>query len=126
MENMTASAVRDSRGADGIEVGGGALEDSLMAGADGHLLRIADGADGGKVGGAATGSRERLPTRMRCAASRALTRLTRLAGIKEELVPVEVKQGKKPIVVSEDDHRRPETTMETLEKLPPSFKKDGL
>src|SRR5690349_22376483 len=46
--------------------------------------------------------------------------------IKEELVPVDVKQGKKTIVVSEDDHRRPETTMETLEKLPPSFKKDGI
>src|SRR2546426_8983532 len=46
--------------------------------------------------------------------------------IKEELVPVQVKQGKKAIVVSEDDHRRPETTMETLEKLPPSFKKDGI
>src|SRR5258707_5382809 len=46
--------------------------------------------------------------------------------IKEELIPVEVKLGKKTIVVSEDDHRRPETTMETLEKLPPSFKKDGI
>src|SRR5437764_12492253 len=46
--------------------------------------------------------------------------------MKEELVPVEVKQGKKTIVVTEDDHRRPETTMETLEKLPPSFKKDGI
>src|SRR5207253_3305132 len=46
--------------------------------------------------------------------------------IKEELVPVEVKQGKKTIVVTEDDHRRPETTMETLEKLPPAFKKDGI
>jgi acetyl-CoA acetyltransferase family protein len=46
--------------------------------------------------------------------------------IREELVPVEVKQGKKSIVVSEDDHRRPETTMETLGKLPPSFKKDGI
>ena len=45
---------------------------------------------------------------------------------KEEIVPVEVKQGKKTILVSEDDHRRPETTMETLEKLPPSFKKDGM
>jgi acetyl-CoA acyltransferase 2 len=44
----------------------------------------------------------------------------------EEIVPVEVKQGKKTILVSEDDHRRPETTLETLEKLPPSFKKDGI
>ena len=29
-------------------------------------------------------------------------------------------------MVSEDDHRRPETTLETLAKLPPSFKKDGI
>jgi acetyl-CoA acetyltransferase family protein len=46
--------------------------------------------------------------------------------IREELVPVEVKQGKKTIVVSEDDHRRPDTTMQILEKLPASFKKDGI
>jgi acetyl-CoA acetyltransferase family protein len=46
--------------------------------------------------------------------------------MKEELVAVEVKQGKKSIVVSEDDHRRPDTTMQILEKLPPSFKKDGV
>ena len=46
--------------------------------------------------------------------------------IREELVPVEVKAGKKVVTVSEDDHRQPETTMETLEKLPPSFKKDGI
>lgn len=46
--------------------------------------------------------------------------------LKEEIVPVEVRQGRKAILVSEDDHRRPETTMESLEKLPPSFKKDGM
>src|SRR5204863_8437259 len=46
--------------------------------------------------------------------------------VKGEVVPVEVKQGKKTMLVSEDDHPRPETTMEILEKLPPSFKKDGI
>jgi acetyl-CoA acetyltransferase family protein len=30
------------------------------------------------------------------------------------------------VLVAEDDHRRPETTLETLEKLPASFKKDGM
>src|SRR5438445_6950061 len=44
----------------------------------------------------------------------------------EERVLVEGKQDKKISVVSEDDHRRPETTMETLDQLPPSFKKDGI
>jgi acetyl-CoA acyltransferase 2 len=46
--------------------------------------------------------------------------------VKDEIVAVEVKQGKKTMVVSVDDHRRPETTMEILEKLPASFKKDGI
>jgi len=41
-------------------------------------------------------------------------------------VPVEVKKGKKSITVTEDDHRRPETTMEVLESLKPAFRKDGL
>src|SRR5438067_13773849 len=46
--------------------------------------------------------------------------------IKEELVPAEVKQGKKTMVVSDDDHRRTETTMQTMEKSPPSFTNDGI
>jgi acetyl-CoA acetyltransferase family protein len=50
----------------------------------------------------------------------------RACRMKEELVAVEVKQGRKTVVVAEDDHRRPDTTMEILEKLPPSFKKDGI
>src|SRR5207245_9301372 len=33
---------------------------------------------------------------------------------------------KKSLVVSEDDHRRPDTTMEILEKLRPCVKKDGI
>jgi acetyl-CoA acyltransferase 2 len=41
-------------------------------------------------------------------------------------VPVEVKKGKKTVMVSDDDHRRPETTMEVLESLKPAFRKDGL
>jgi acetyl-CoA acetyltransferase family protein len=50
----------------------------------------------------------------------------RAGRLKEEIVPVEVKKGKKTIVVAEDDHRRPETTIETLESLPPAFRKDGI
>jgi acetyl-CoA acyltransferase 2 len=44
----------------------------------------------------------------------------------EEIVPVEVKKGKKTITVSEDDHRRPDTTMQVLESLKPAFRKDGI
>jgi acetyl-CoA acetyltransferase family protein len=39
---------------------------------------------------------------------------------------VEVKKGKKSVMVTDDDHRRPETTMEALESLKPAFRKDGL
>ena len=46
--------------------------------------------------------------------------------MKEEIVPVEVKSGKKVELFSEDDHRRPETTLETLSKLPSAFRKDGI
>src|ERR1700732_1089300 len=35
-------------------------------------------------------------------------------------------KGKKTVVVSEDDHRRPDTTMAILQALPPSFRKEGM
>ncbi len=41
----------------------------------------------------------------------------------EEVVPVEV--GRKKTVIDRDDHLRPETTMEGLEKLRPAFSKEG-
>jgi acetyl-CoA C-acetyltransferase len=44
----------------------------------------------------------------------------------EEVVPVEIPQRKgDPMVVSRDEGIRPETTAETLAKLPSVFKKDG-
>jgi acetyl-CoA acetyltransferase family protein len=43
----------------------------------------------------------------------------------EEVVPVEIKTRKGVQIVDRDDHMRPETTLETLAKLPPAFKKDG-
>jgi acetyl-CoA C-acetyltransferase/3-oxo-5,6-didehydrosuberyl-CoA/3-oxoadipyl-CoA thiolase len=44
----------------------------------------------------------------------------------DEIVPVEVPQRKgPPLVVNKDEHPRPETTLEDLEKLRPAFVKDG-
>ena len=43
----------------------------------------------------------------------------------EEVVPVEVRGPKGTSVFDRDDHLRPETTLEGLAKLSPSFKKDG-
>ncbi|MCC8060166.1 MAG: acetyl-CoA C-acetyltransferase [Clostridiales bacterium] len=44
---------------------------------------------------------------------------------KDEIVPIEVKQKKKTIVFDTDEGPRPGTTVETLAKLRPAFKKDG-
>ena len=40
-------------------------------------------------------------------------------------MPVEIKTRKGVEVVDRDDHLRPDTTLESLAKLPPAFKKDG-
>jgi len=42
-----------------------------------------------------------------------------------EIVPVEVKTRKSSVLVEQDDHLRPDTTMEVLAKLKPAFAKDG-
>ena len=43
----------------------------------------------------------------------------------EEVVPVEIKSRRGPDFFRQDDHMRPETTLEGLAKLPAAFKKDG-
>jgi acetyl-CoA acetyltransferase family protein len=43
----------------------------------------------------------------------------------EEIVPVDVGSGRKATRVAEDDHPRPETTLEVLAALKPAFGKDG-
>ena len=45
---------------------------------------------------------------------------------KDEIVPLEIKSRKGPIQFAVDEHPRPQTTLETLAKLPPVFKKDGV
>jgi acetyl-CoA C-acetyltransferase len=46
---------------------------------------------------------------------------------KDEIVPVVIpgKRGKPDKIVNQDEHPRPETTLDALKKLSPAFKKDG-
>ena len=44
---------------------------------------------------------------------------------KEEIVPVTIKTRKGDVVVDQDEHIRPGTTMEAVAKLRPAFQKDG-
>jgi acetyl-CoA acetyltransferase family protein len=125
MENMTQSpfVIRGLR--NGLKLGGGALEDSLMAGlTDSYCgLPMALTAENlAEKYGITRKDADAYALRSQQAADAAY----KACRMKEELVPVEVKQGKKSVTVSEDDHRRPDTTLEILEKLPPSFKKDGI
>jgi acetyl-CoA acetyltransferase family protein len=42
----------------------------------------------------------------------------------KEILPVTI-EGRRPVTVTDDDHLKPDTTMEGLGKLPPAFGKDG-
>lgn len=44
----------------------------------------------------------------------------------DQIVPVTVKQGRKTFVFERDEHPRAATTQESLSKLRPAFKKDGI
>lgn len=109
----------------GLKLGGGVLEDFLFVGLTDSYCGLPMALTAEKLAEQAGITRQdsdAYALRSQQAADAAY----KAGYYKEEIVAVEVKQGKNTIVVSEDDHRRPETTMETLEKLPPSFKKDGM
>ena len=125
MENMTQApfVIRGLR--NGLKLGGGVLEDSLMVGLTDTYCGLPMALTAEKLAeqfGITRKDADAYALRSQQAADAAY----KAGRMKEELVTVEVKQGKKTITVSEDDHRRPDTTMEILEKLSPSFKKDGI
>jgi acetyl-CoA acetyltransferase family protein len=45
--------------------------------------------------------------------------------LREEVVPVEIRSRKGVEIFAQDDHMRPDSTMEGLAKLPPAFSKNG-
>jgi acetyl-CoA acyltransferase 2 len=124
MENMSQCphVIRGARA--GFRLGEGKLEDSLMSG-------LYDTYCGFSMSETAENlAAEHGITRLACdeyalRSQQAAEAAVRDGRMKEEIVPVEVKKGKKT-VVSEDDHRRPETTMEILQALPPAFRKEGI
>jgi acetyl-CoA acyltransferase 2 len=125
MENMTQCphVVRGARS--GFRLGEGKLEDSLVAG-------LFDTYCGFSMSETAENlAAEYSITRRACdeyalRSQQAAEAAFKACRMKEEIVPVEVKKGKKTTLVSDDDHRRPETTMDALEALPPAFLKDGI
>jgi acetyl-CoA acetyltransferase family protein len=124
-ENMTQApfVIRGAR--TGLRLGGGALEDFLFVGLTDSYCGLPMALTAEKLA-EQTGITRKDSDAYALRSQQAADAAYQAGRYKEEIVPVEVKQGKKIIVVSDDDHRRPETTMETLEKLPPSFKTDGM
>jgi acetyl-CoA acetyltransferase family protein len=125
MENMTQApfVIRGAR--NGLKLGGGALEDFLFVGLTDSYCGMPMAMTAEKLAeqkGITRRDADEYALRSQQAADCAV----KTGFLREEIAPIEVKLGKKTILFSEDDHRRPETTMETLEKLPPSFKKDGI
>ncbi len=124
-ENMTQApfVIRGAR--TGLKLGGGVLEDFLFASLMDSYCGLPMALTAEKLA-AQAGITRKDADAYALRSQQAADAAAKAGVFKEEIVPVEVKQGRKSIVVTEDDHRRPETTLETLEKLPPSFRKDGM
>ncbi len=124
MENMSQAphVIRGARR--GFRLGQGQLEDTLMVALlDSYCgLYMAQTSDRVAAKYGITRAEQdayALSSQQRTAAAWSSCRLS------EEVVPVEVKSGRKTILVEKDDHMRPDSTLEGLAALPPSFGKDG-
>ena len=124
MENMSQAphVIRGAR--KGFRLGQGQLEDSLMVALlDSYCgLYMAQTSD--RVAARYGITRDAqdayaLSSQQRAAAAWESGRFA------EEVVAVEVKAGRKTVRVERDDHLRPDSTLEGLAGLPPSFGKDG-
>jgi acetyl-CoA acetyltransferase family protein len=125
MENMTQSphVIRGAR--NGFKLGEGKLEDSLMTG----LLDTYCGCNMAETAenvAAEYGVTRKHSDEYALRSQQAAEAAVQAGKMRDEIVPVEVKVGRKTELFSVDDHRRPETTLETLSKLSPAFRKDGI
>jgi acetyl-CoA acetyltransferase family protein len=125
MENMTQAphVIRGARS--GFRLGEGRLEDSLtVALLDTHCgLAMAQTSDRlARERGIGREDMDALALRSQRSAAAAAAR----GVFDEEIVPVEVAQGRRTLRVERDDHPRPDATIESLAQLKPAFGKDGM
>jgi acetyl-CoA acetyltransferase family protein len=124
MENMSQAphVIRGARA--GFRLGEGKLEDSLMVALlDTQCgLFMAQTSDNlARRHGITRETMDAYALRSQKAAASARER----GVFTEEIVPVEVKERGKTVRVDQDDHLRPDTTLEGLASLKPAFGKDG-
>jgi acetyl-CoA acetyltransferase family protein len=125
MESMSQAphVIRGARS--GFKLGQGELEDSLMAAlldtqCDLYMANTAENL--GQKYGITRAEADAYALRSQQAAERAYQE----GRLKEEIVPIEIKSRKTTATFEEDDHRRPNTTLEGLAKLRPAFGKEGM
>src|SRR5436190_19174110 len=118
MENMSQAphVIRGAR--KGLKLGQGALEDSLMVALLDTYTGLYMAQTSDNLARKYDISREEQDQFALCSQKRAVAAVDKL---REEIVPVTA--GKKTI--TDDDHMRPDTTLEGLAKLRPAFAKDG-
>jgi acetyl-CoA acetyltransferase family protein len=124
MENMTQAphVVRGARS--GFRLGEGKLEDTLMVALlDSYCgLYMAQTSDNlARRHGIGREEMDAYALRSQTAAAGAVRR----GVFAEEIAPVDAPQGRKTVRVDADDHPRPDTTLEGLASLRPSFGQDG-
>jgi acetyl-CoA acyltransferase 2 len=125
MENMSQCphVIRGAR--TGFRLGEGKLEDSLMSGLYDTYCGFSMSETAENLA-SEQGITRRASDEYALRSQQAADAAFRAGYFKDEIVPVEVKKGKKTTMVSDDDHRRPDTTLEILEALKPAFRKDGI
>ena len=125
MENMSQCphVIRGAR--TGFRLGEGKLEDSLMSGLSDTYCGFSMSETAENLA-SEHGITRRASDEYALRSQQAADAAFRSCYLTAEIAPVEVKKGKKTIVVAEDDHRRPDTTLEILEGLRPAFRKDGI
>ncbi|HEU4401796.1 MAG TPA: acetyl-CoA C-acyltransferase [Candidatus Polarisedimenticolia bacterium] len=120
MENMT-QAPHVARGLRaGLRLGHAQLEDALIAGLfDTHCgFSMSETADNlAQERGVTRAEADAYALRSQQAADRAF----RAGYLAQEIVPVTVRERGTEIVVRDDNHRRPDTTLEALARLPAAF-----
>ncbi len=124
MENMSQAphVIRGARS--GLRLGESKLEDSLIVALlDTHCgLYMAQTSDKlAQQHGITRDDMDAFALRSQKAAAAAAER----GVFEEEIVAVDVAQGRKTVRVEADDHLRPDTTLEGLASLKPAFGKDG-
>ena len=123
-ENMTMMPYYLRQGRSGYRMGNGVLEDGIM-----HLL--GDPFDKVHMGVTAENLAEKYEVSRQAQDEVAMRSQERAAAaiaagrFKDEIVPVQVKQGKETVTIDQDEHPR-QTTLEALGKLRAAFKDGGM